>query len=214
MPTVPVAVRAQFDALVRRGVFRPCERFVCQAHDAEDRIAEGLARTWQWYQQQFALGRNPDLALVVYVCRLRMVDRSHRLDSGDHRHWRLDVFERQGRGGVELRRLQLHELDDDRVEEDLGLAEAGAQDPTPKLDSALDLQDWLAELGAEDRTVLQLRASGHTLTEIGREVRQTTSTVYRRCRDLGHELALRAEVEVEPRRHRRPRPEPPAEAAL
>ncbi|HEY3358318.1 MAG TPA: hypothetical protein VGQ83_34030 [Polyangia bacterium] len=215
MPTVSVAARAQFEALVRRGVFRPCERFVCRAHDAEDRVAEGLARTWQWFAQQAALGRVPDLALVVFVCRLRMVDRSHRLSSGDHSHWRLDVYQRQGRDGIELRRLEFHDHDDDQADDDagLGLAEPGAQDPEPKLMSALDLQAWLAQLGAEDRSMLELRAAGATLAEIGKVTRQTTTTVHRRCRELGDELAQRAEVTIEPRRHRRRHAPHQAEAA-
>jgi hypothetical protein len=197
--------RARFETMVRGGVFKPVERFVCRDHDAEDRVAEGLGGTWKWYARQVALGREPDLALIRHCCRMRTIDRSHRLDSGDRSHWLRDVYQVQGRHGVELRRLQLVDDEDDRVDQDaaLGLAEAGAQDPTPKLDSALDLQGWLGTLSARDRTMLAMRNAGHGLVAIGNKLRCTSSTVHKHCRELGAELARRADIEIEPKRRRR-----------
>lgn len=206
--TFPVDGRGQFEELIRSGALKACERHVAGAHDAQDRIAEGLAMCWVWYSKQVALGRTPDLALVRHCCKLRTVDRSHRLDSGDRRRWQQCVYQVQGRSGVELRRLRLADDADDRLDDDpaVGLAAAGAQDPTPRLDSALDLQRWLVTLSARDRTMLMMRNAGHGLAAIGDKLKCTSSTVHKSCRDLGMELARRAGIEVEPRQRRRGMP--------
>jgi hypothetical protein len=203
----PYAARARrdFEALIRRGVFKPVERFVCRDLDYEERVQEGLGLTYRWYEQQVRLGKTPDVALAVHACRMRTVDRSHRLDSGDRRRWTSDVYHRQGRGGVELRRIQQVDVEDDLVEQDepVGLAEAGCQDPRQKLDSALDLDAWLQQLPARDRTLLGMRQAGYGLVEIGKRLRTTSSTVWKHAQDLGHELAGRAEVTIRTKRRRR-----------
>jgi DNA-directed RNA polymerase specialized sigma24 family protein len=212
-PPVDNSARTQFTALIEQGVFRACERHVMNAYDAEERVQEGLGLTWKWYQQEIAKGHQPDLALVRHACNRRTVDRSHRLDSGDRRHWTSDVYAKQGRHGVELRRLQLVDLEDDRVEQDpnLGLAEAGCQDPTEKLDSALDLEAWLKQLSARDRTLLAMKQAGCGLEEIGRKLKTTSSTAWKHGQELGTELAERAGVKIEKqRRQRLPRGLPPA----
>jgi hypothetical protein len=198
--------RNRFEQLVKSGALRACERHVAGAHDAEDRVAEGLGLTWKWYQGEVAKGNNPDLALVRHACRMRTVDRSHRLDSGDRRRWPQCVYQQAGRGAIELRRLQFVELEDDRFEEDLsvGLAEPGAVDPTPKLDSALDLESWLGTLSARERTMLALRQAGYGLEAIGRKLKCTSSTTWKDLRDLGRELADRAGITIERRRRRSP----------
>jgi DNA-directed RNA polymerase specialized sigma24 family protein len=204
-----VDARARFHAIIASGALKACERHVAGAYDAEDRIAEGVAMTWKWYQQQVALGRDPELALVRHCCKCRTVDRSHRLDSGDRSHWPQDIYNMQGRRGVELRRLQIVDDVDDRVEEDanLGLAEPGCADPTEKLDSAIDLEDWLGELSAHERTLLAMRQAGYGLVETGTKLKSTASTVWKHTQELGRELAERAGVTIEKkeRRSRLPR---------
>jgi hypothetical protein len=209
----PVDARTRFARLVESGALRACERHVAGAYDAQDRIAEGIGLTWRWYQQEIARGNNPDLALIRHACHMRTVDRSHRLDSGDHRHWPQDVYHMQGRSGVELRRLQLLDHEDDRVEQDpnVGLAEAGCQDPTEKLDSALDLEAWLGRLSARERTLLAMRQAGHGLEAIGKKLKATSSTIWKHSQELGAELAERAGVKIEKKRRQRlPRGLPPA----
>jgi len=208
-----VDARGRFQAIVASGALKACERHVAGAYDSDERIAEGLAMTWDWYRKQIALGRDPELALVRHCCKCRTVDRSHRLDSGDRRHWTSDVYAKQGRNGVELRRLQLVDLEDDRVEQDpnLGLAEPGCQDPTEKLDSAIDLEAWLKHLSARDRTLLAMKQAGYGLEEIGRKLKTTSSTAWKHGRELGAELAERAGITIDKqRRQRLPRGLPPA----
>jgi hypothetical protein len=209
-----VDARTRFGALVDAGALKACERHVAGAHDAEDRIAEGLGLTWKWFQQQIALGRDPELALIRHACRMRTVDRSHRLDSGDRRRWPQCVYQQAGRGAIEVRRLQLLDSEDDRVEEDpnLGLAEPGCTDPTDNYNSALDLATWLAQLSAPERHLLAMRQAGHGLEAIGRKLRCTSSTVWKQTQDLGRALADRAGIAIEKkqRRTRVPRGLPPA----
>jgi biotin operon repressor len=199
-----VDARRKFGALVAAGALKACERHVAGAYDAEERIAEGVAMTWAWYVKQIALGREPQLALVRHCCRMRTVDRTHRLDSGDHTHWQQDVFYQQGRNGVELRRLVLLECEDDRVEEDpnLGLAAPGCADPSDHMNSALDLEAWLGQLSAQERQLLALRQAGYGLEVIGRRLKCTSSTTWKNLQDLGRELADRAGITIEKRRRR------------
>lgn len=211
-PTV-VDARAQFAALIDCGVFKPCERFVCRDQDYEERVQEGLGLTYRWYAQQVAAGTTPDLALTRHACHMRMIDRSHRLDSGDRRHWTSDVYAMQGRRGVELRRLQLVDDADDRLEEDphLGLAEPGAQDPSEKMNSALDLEAWLKQLSADDRRLLAMKQAGYGLEAIGKKLKLTSATTWKYGQQLGHDLAERAGITIEKkRRERLPRGLPPA----
>jgi hypothetical protein len=195
------AAQQKFETMIRAGVFRPVERFVCRDADREDRIAEGLAFGWRWYSQQVALGNDPDVALAVHVVRLRTVDRSRRFLSGDRARWRDDVYQQQGRR-IELRRLDAvpdrDDDDDDRHDQDpaVGLARMGVADPTTNVLSAIDLGDWLGTLADSDRELLKMRAAGFGLAEIGRVTGRSTVGAFRRTRLLGFELAERAGVEI------------------
>ena len=197
-----VAAQREFEALVRTGVFRACERAVCYAPDREDRVQEGLAFCWEWYLGQVVLGRQPDTALAVHAARLRTIDRSRRFAGRDRSRWREDVFEAQGRA-VELRRLDaIHDGnrddDDDRRDEDaaVGLARPGIRDPSTNLLSAIDLGAWLEMLASADRDLMELRGAGYGFEEIGKAIGRSTVGAFRRARQLGSELAERAEVTV------------------
>ena len=201
-PTAEMLAVAQqkYDALIRRGVFRPAERFVCRDRDYEDRVQEGLAAGWRWYSQQVALGREPDVALAVHAVRLRMVDRTRRFVCGDRTRWRSDVYEAQGRD-VELRRLDsvMHDDgDDDETREDqsLGLARLGLNNPEANVISELDLTDWLETLPTTEREMLELRGAGYGLAEIAKATARSVAGVSRRTRQLGEQLALRAGVVI------------------
>jgi hypothetical protein len=202
-PPDPSAIaRSQFDAMVRRGLFRACERFVPYGPDHEDRVAEGLAMTWCWFERQVVAGRRPDVALVRHVARRRMVDRSHRFLGGDHRP-RRDPFDRQGLD-VEMRRLDAiaeHDDEGDERREDpfVGLARLGVQDPTANLLSAMDLDAWLDMLASADRDLVELRGAGMTFKEIGKATGRSLTGAFHRARRLGCELAQRAGLSVRPR---------------
>jgi hypothetical protein len=197
---VLAAAQQQFDALVRRGVFKPCERFVCRDRDYEERVQEGLGLTWTWYRQQVAAGTVPDVALVVFAARRAMVNRGRTVVGHEHR-WHDDVYDRQG---IEVALLRLdgvhdHDDDDDQREQDpsLGLARLGVSNPETNWLSAMDLDTWLGELAAEDREMVELRGAGFGLADIGRATRRSVAGVFRRTRQLGHDLAERAGIELE-----------------
>ena len=100
------------------------------------------------------------------------------------------------------------------VEEDLDvrLAEAGCQDPSDKMNSALDLEAWRVQLSARERTLLAMRQAGYGLVEIGEKLKTTSSTAWKHTQELGAELAERAGIAIEekPRRRAMPRGLTPA----
>ena len=194
------AARVRFEEIVRAGALRVCERAVHYAVDREDRIQEGLAFAWQWFARQATLGRIPDTALVVHVCRLRTRDRGRRFVPGDGTRWGEDVFVQQERG-LELRRLDgVHDHDEDgeHHEDDpsLGLAIPGRCNPNDNLISALDLATWLDSLPTVDRAMVIMRGDGHRLEEIAKATGRSVAMVFRRTRRLGYQLADRAAVDV------------------
>ena len=71
--TMCLAVQQQFDRLVRKRAFQPIARFITSS-DAEDRLSEGIAQTFEIAQRKAAKGEQMADALVVYAARLRATD--------------------------------------------------------------------------------------------------------------------------------------------
>jgi len=193
--------RRRFDALVRRGVFRPVERFVCRDRDADDRMAEGIGACWAWYAREAALGHEPDVALCVHVVRLRALDRSRSVVPRGRRP-ALDAYDAAGRPScrVEMRRLdEVRDDDEDqerREDPSLGIARIGVANPEPNIASALDLSSWLDALASADRQMIEMRGAGFKLAEISKTTGRSVASVFRTTRRLGLDLAERAGVEV------------------
>ena len=95
-----------------------------------------------------------------------------------------------------------HRLDKRDKPMSFGFAEARCSNPTRNLNSAVDIVAWLAELPAEDRHMLELRAAGFTLEETADEVGVPLTAVFANCRRLGLALAERAGIPIEPRKHK------------
>ncbi len=201
-------LRAMFDEKVRRGIFNPVARYL-PSDVVEDRLQDAIALTWSHFERTAAERHAvlPD-AILVNLCRWRAIEPHRRyvpcegadragcvLDARNYREGRVEVLHLDGVLGP----------DDEFVEGDrelLGLAEATCVSPVRKLNSALDLDAWLAGLDERDRELLALRAAGYTLGEIGEVAGLSVSQVWARCRVLGEELAQRAGV-APPRRQRR-----------
>ncbi|WP_437649240.1 hypothetical protein [Sorangium sp. So ce362] len=79
--------------------------------------------------------------------------------------------------------------DEDEAPVGLGLAEATSSNPTRRILSAIDLTAWLADLPADDRRMLDLRAAGFDLEEISGEIGSSTFAICRRIEELGENLA-------------------------
>jgi hypothetical protein len=168
--------RKMFDEKVRRGIFNPVFRHV--PFDAEDRMQDALGLTWRLFAQHAADGELLDDALLVHSCRLRAIDLSRHVAGGCSKR---DALDPRNRMVVELVHIDGG---------DIGWAEPFDANPLKKIISALDLGLWVSGLDEQDRRLLELRMAGHTLEEIGGELDMSTSTVCKRCRELGQVLAL------------------------
>ena len=74
------------------------------------------------------------------------------------------------------------------------MAGATCINPTAKLDSAIDLSNWLDGLSDGDRRMLELRAEGFTWKEASTATGVPLKTAYDRCQKLGMDLARRGGV--------------------
>ncbi len=68
------SINATFTNKVRRGIFNPVARNVSGYVDAEDRLQDAIAQTWQLYRRNAEAGRILDDALLVRHCKLRAID--------------------------------------------------------------------------------------------------------------------------------------------
>ena len=191
----------QFTRLIAAGAFEPVRRYLSSI-DGDDRLAEGLAMVWALAARKAEQGVRLDDALVVHAVRLRAQDLRRQLPRGGQA--RRDVMHRSNYvdGRVEVLHLD-GLLDDDghfASEEDravhLALARCTSRDPTPFLDSAIDLGAWLEEQETDDRELLAARYSGDSLKEIATATGRSISATFARLRRLGGELAERSTVIV------------------
>jgi hypothetical protein len=205
-------IRRAFEDKIRRGIFRPVERHLHE-EIREERMQEALGLTWKLYIERAQRGEILDDALLVHVCRLKAIDLSRHVVECDHQPLR-DVFDLRNylAGRVEVLRVGgIHE--DDILDEghrvdtrdrplSIGFAELRCINPARNIHSAIDLTAWLAELSAEDRHMLELRAEGYTLEETADTLRMSISCVFTTCRRLGLLLGEHADISVAPRKHK------------
>jgi hypothetical protein len=177
--------RDAFALKVERGIFDPVARHL-REDLRDDRLAEGVALTFEKYAKEAEQGVLLDDALLVHVCRLRATDLSRRVAGAGGCHPKRDVYD--PRNKLEL-----------VPSEDVGYARRLRHDPTLAITSALDLGRWFHALDVEDQELLRLRARGDTLGEIGRAIGRSTSWVFARCKRLGEELAENAGIGMEER---------------
>ncbi len=197
-------LRRHFDALVRRGAFKPILRFL-PVEVGEERLQDTVAQTWAAYRH-YALDKGkllPD-AILVHYAKLRATDANRHFVGGRHRDCPLD-WRNFRDGKVRILHLDGIPHDDDELPEEgdlalIGLAVAMSASPVRKLDSALDLERWLDGLDEEDREMLASRAAGYSLEETAATVGKCLSTVFTRTNRLGEELAARAGVDLHQRR--------------
>src|SRR5512138_3785705 len=163
-------IREQFEMKVRAGIFRPVLRHIT-GNDPEERLAEAVAMTFELYARKAKAGVLLDDAVLVHHCRLRAIDLGRQFVKGGQRL--RDAMDPRNfhRGRLELLRIDgIPDEDGDfKTEEDgnvvIGLADGLAQDPTPRIIGAIDLESWARTLPEADRAVLAARYQGHTLQE-------------------------------------------------
>ena len=199
----PAILAHEFGAKVKAGIFRPVGRHL-SGPDAEDKLQEGICQTFEMYRR-YALDRGVvlDDGILVHSCRQRAVDLGRRFVKSDSQPRRDALHPANYRDRkTEVYRLD-GLLDDDGelpAEGDrqvaLGLAEMMANNPTRQLIAALDLQSWLSSVSCEDRRLLAMRYAGSPLQEIADAAGVSISSVFKRLRDLGWQLADRAELPI------------------
>ena len=173
------SARDLFADKVSRGIFNPVARHL-RDDLRDDRLAEGVAQTFEIFARKADRGVLLDDALLVHACRLRAVDLGRHLARGTHS--KRDVLDERN-GGLEV----LHF--DDAIRCSLPLT----INPTDTLVSAISLKRWLLTLGDRDRLMLALRYAGHTLGEIAEHIGSSTSAVFSRLRELGRQLETHAQ---------------------
>ena len=193
------ALQGEFADHMRAGLFTSIERTLTNEIEAEDRLAEGIGWAWREYQRRAERGEDTDPALLHHIARQRAQDIGRQLHTDGT--WRLrDAYDRRAFRDRHVQLLRLGGIcdDEEEVEEEI-LVEASIGRHAPQEDwivSRIDLEAWLRELTAEERTIVMGRLAGYKLSEIGKEIRQSVFQVCRTAKALGRELATRAGIEV------------------
>lgn len=202
-------ITQEFNDKIKAGMFRPVARYLTNPQTAEDRMQEGLALTWhQFYRNAHERGKILSDAILVHACRLRATNLSRHIEDTKG-HWRYhDALDERAYkdGKVEVLRydglLENNDEDDPQILQYIGFAEECCTSTERKLNSALDLESWLADQTARDSSMLEMRQAGYSVPKIATELGVSTSTAYERIRRLGRELAGRAGVRLDYSRKR------------
>ncbi len=200
-PMTDEQISEQFADKIARGIFKPVIRHIT-GNDPEERLAEAVALTFELYARKAKAGVMLDDAVLVHHCRLRAIDLGRQLVKGGQRLRDAMDPRNYHRGRLELLRIDgipdedgdLHGEEDGNVV--IGLADGLAQDPTPRIIGAIDLERWARTLPEGDRAVLVARYKGHTLQETAEAMDSSISAVFARLKRLGGELAHRAGVTI------------------
>ena len=203
-------VNSQFEQKVRDGMFRPVARFLTNIPAAEDRLQDAVCQVW-WMYRCYAIERGVilDDAILVRKCRWHACDLARQFVPGGRRRRSQDVLDPRAYrdGKVQVLRID-GALDDQSAEGDrplqVGLAEEMAASPERKMNSAIDLQQWVGDLVFRDQALLERKMEGFETTQIAHELGTPYGVTYRREKELGQELAQRAGVLIAPRRRRQP----------
>jgi len=209
----PAELRRAFENKIKRGIFNPVARHL---HEdiREDRMQDALAQTWAMYERYAERGEILDDALLVHACRLRAIDLSRHYVPSEGYQRKRDVLDPRNyhSGRVEVLRFCDVAAESESCwsseEGDpfaIGFAEKTSLNPHGRIVSAINLLDWLEELPAEDRRMLELRASGYTLEESAAMMGLSTSTIFAKSKRLGLALAERAGARVELKKKRKGR---------
>lgn len=197
IPAATPDVRALFAEKIERGIFRPVARHL-REDLVEDRLAEGVGMAFAQYVRSCDRGAPMSDALLVQACHLRAIDLGRRLAGADGAQPKRDVMDERNykTGHVEVLHLDGEFGDEDDEGFILALTEVEMANPARWLVSAIDLETWLSQLSAEDQLILRLRRAGHTLDEIAKTTGRSITAVLQRLRELGRELAERADVKL------------------
>jgi len=78
-PMTQEELNEQFTDKIKRGIFRPVDRFISDRSEAEDRLQDGICQTWEMFKRYGTeKGVVLDDAILVHSCRLRATDPARR----------------------------------------------------------------------------------------------------------------------------------------
>ena len=192
-------VHRQFDRLMRRGAFNPIRRFLTGT-DADDRLAEGVAMSYEAALRKADQGVLLDDAIVILAARLRAIDIRRGFVKGGQP--RRDALHRANYtdGRTEVFHIDGFEDEADgwprEGDVDLQIAwlAATSLEPAEQLTAAVDLDSWLTGLPTADRELLAGRLAGYSLQELASHTDRSITSVFQRLRDLGTDLAHHADI--------------------
>jgi len=192
-------VHQQFDRLMRKHAFSPIRRFLTSV-DSDDRLAEGIAMSYEAALRKADQGVLLDDAIVIHAARLRAIEIRRQFVKGGQP--RRDALHRANYTDGRTEVFHLDGLMDDGGEwhgdgdVDLQVAWLAATtlDPADQLASAIDIDAWLTSLGEADRDLLAGRLAGFSLQELASRTDRSTTSVLQRLRDLGTDLAHHADI--------------------
>jgi hypothetical protein len=192
-------VHQQFDRLMRKGAFNPIRRFLTGA-DADDRLAEGIAMSYEAALRKADQGELVADAIVILAARLRAIEIRRQFVKGGQP--RRDALHRANYTDGRTEVFHLDGLMDDAGEwhgegnVDLQVAwlAATSLDPAEQLAAAVDLDSWLTGLPSADRELLAGRMAGFSLQELASHTDRSITSVFQRLRDLGTDLAHHADI--------------------
>jgi hypothetical protein len=190
-------VRASFEMKVKSGMFNPIARHL-REDLVEERLCEGIALVFIQFVRSCDKGEPMSDALLVQACHMRAIDLGRRVAGAGGAQPKRDVMDERNfkEGHVEVLHLDGELGDEEDEGYVLALSEVDVGHPARWLHSALDLQTWLSRIAAADRLLLSLRRAGHTLDEIAKTTGKSITAVLHRLRELGRELAERADEVV------------------
>jgi hypothetical protein len=139
-----------FGELVRRGAFNPIRRFLYRDEDGgEERLQDAVCETWASYRRNGLRGNVLPPAILVHHCRQQALDRRRHFvpADGSRRVQNAMSDAAYRRGDAEVLRLDELLASADETAMDAGLARELCANPTRKINSAIDLQAWLGDLG-------------------------------------------------------------------
>ena len=194
---IPIDVKRSFALKVARGMFNPVARHLRQ-DIAEDRLAEGIAMTFELYAKNAAEGRVIPDAILVQACHMRAIDLSRRVAGSQGCHpsatptTRATTPTASSSSSASTPAARIWR----------GSPASASMSPARRTRRAGWRRRWTSSAGsghwmAEDRLVLALRQAGSTLEEIGQACGKSINWARHRLLRLGYELAERAGLEVE-----------------
>jgi len=194
-------INQEFTRKIEKGIFKPVARHLTNLAEAEDRLQDAICQVW-WMFRRYVVEKDKilDDAVLTQKCKWSACDLARSFVPAQRRRRKGDVLDPRTYRDGKVQVLRLDGVVDDEREGDraleIGLAEEMATSPERRMNSALDLQEWVGGLAHHDQSLMAMTMAGHELTRTAHELDLPYPRAYRRQQQLGVELARRAGVRI------------------